>query len=153
MNNKIKDDNDFRNNIDLMFLTNYAVINNKDKKEETYKIDGIDNYKTFILNTTKKLIKNEFIDNKVNDSFKIFAETLIEYKDFTDMKNVIQQQYKDIEKNKKKKTFKPIDLGDVDISIVGKKKETKKIDLNKFVKKKKVKKKKKVVLPKKHNFK
>ena len=152
MNNKIKDDNDFRNNIDLMFLTNYAVIN-KDKKEETYKIDGIDNYKTFILNTTKKLIKNEFIDNKVNDSFKIFAETLIEYKDFTEMKNVIQQQYKDIEKDKKKKTFKPIDLGDVDISIVGKKKETKKIDLNKFVKKKKVKKKKKVVLPKKHNFK
>ena len=81
-----------------------------------------------------------------------FCRDLIEYKDFTEMKNVIQQQYKDIEKEKKK-TFKSIDIGDVDINIVGKKKETKKIDLNKFVKKKKVKKKKKVIMPKKHNFK
>ena len=71
MNNKIKDDNELRNNIDLMFLTKYAVINSKDKEEETYKIEGIDNYKTFILKHYKKLIKNEFIDNKVNDSFKI----------------------------------------------------------------------------------
>tara|TARA_B100001093_G_scaffold345177_1_gene329894 strand:- start:3350 stop:3811 length:462 start_codon:yes stop_codon:yes gene_type:complete len=153
MNNKIKDDNEFRNNIDLMFLTNYAVINNKEKEKETYKIDGINNHKTFILNTIRKLLKNEFIDSKVNDSFKIFAESLIEYKNFTEMKNVIQQQYKNLEKEKKKTTFKPIDIGELDISIVGKKKETKKIDLNKFVKKKKVKKKKKVVMPKKHNFK
>ena len=39
MNNKIKDDNEFRNNVDLMFLTNYAVINSKDKEEETYAVD------------------------------------------------------------------------------------------------------------------
>ena len=152
MNNKIKDDNEFRNNIDLMFLTNYAVINNKEKEKETYKIDGVDNYKSFILSTTKKLIKNEFIDPKVNDSFKNFVETLIEYKNFTDKKNFIQQQYKELDKEQKKKTFKPIDIGNVDINIVCKK-ETKKIDLNTFVKKKKVKKKKNISFPKKHNFK
>ena len=154
-NKKIKNENEFRNRIDLLYLTNPINLTNLKNSNETaeknYIIENISEYKSFILTSTKKLLENEIISNKVNESFKAYVENLIELNKFNNRKRIIQQQYNNINKEKKKEEYKPINIDQMDINIIGKKK-TKKIDLDTFVKKKKKKKKKKVVMPQKHNF-
>ena len=154
-NKKIKNENEFRNRIDLLYLTNPINLinlkNSNETAEKNYIIENISEYKSFILTSTKKLLENEIISNKVNESFKAYVENLIELNKFNNRKRIIQQQYNNINKEKKKEEYKPINIDQMDINIIGKK-ETKKIDLDTFVKKKKKKKKKKVVMPQKHNF-
>ena len=154
-NKKIKNENEFRNRIDLLYLTNPINLinlkNSNETAEKNYIIENISEYKSFILTSTKKLLENEIISNKVNESFKAYVENLIELNKFNNRKRIIQQQYNNINKEKKKEEYKPINIDQMDINIMGKK-ETKKIDLDTFVTKKKKKKKKKVVMPQKHNF-
>jgi len=152
-NKKIKTENKFRNKVDLLYLTNpnnlTSLKNNNEATEKDYTVEN--KYKSFILTSTKKLLENEIISNKVNESFKEYVENLIELNKFNNRKRIVQQQYNDMNKEKKKEKYEPINIDQMDINIMGKK-ETKKIDLNAFVKKKKNKKKKKVVMPQKHNF-
>ena len=154
-NKKIKNENEFRNRIDLLYLTNpnnlTSLKSNTEETEKEYIIENINQYKSFILTSTKKLLENEKISNKVNESFKVYVENLIELNKFNNRKRITQQQYNNMEKKKKKEKYKPINIDQMDINIIGKK-ETKKIDLETFVKKKKKKKKKKVIMPQKHNF-
>lgn len=154
-NKKIKNENEFRNRLDLLYLTNpnnlTSLKNKNEATEKDYTIENINKYKSFILTSTKKLLENEIISNKVNESFKEYVKNLIELNKFNNRKRIVQQQYNDMNKEKKKEKYEPINIDQMDINIMGKK-ETKKIDLNAFVKKKKNKKKKKVVMPQKHNF-
>ena len=150
-NKKIKTENKFRNKVDLLYLTNpNNLINLKETTENDYIIENISKYKSFILTSTKKLLENEVISNKVNESFKEYVKNLIELNKFNNRKRIVQQQYNDMNKEKKKEKYEPINIDQMDINMMGKK-ETKKIDLNAFVKKKKNKK-KKIVMPQKHNF-
>lgn len=156
MNNKqIKTENKFRNKVDLLYLTNpnnlTSLKNKNEATEKDYTIENINKYKSYILTSTKKLLENEIISNKVNESFKEYVKNLIELNKFNNRKRIVQQQYNDMNKEKNKKKYEPINIDQMDINIMGKK-DTKKIDLNAFVKKKKKKKKKKVVMPQKHNF-
>lgn len=154
-NKKIKNENEFRNRIDLLYLTNpnnlTSLKSDTEETEKEYIIENINQYKSFILTSTKKLLENEKISNKVNESFKVYVENLIELNKFNNRKRITQQQYNNMEKKKKKEKYKPINIDQMDINIIGKK-ETKKIDLDTFVKKKKKKKKNKVIMPQKHNF-
>ena len=150
-NEKIKNENEFRNKVDLLYLTNPNNLLNL-KKNNDDSIKNINKYKSFILTSTKNLLENEIIsDNKVNESFKIYIKHLIEYNKFNNRKRIVQQQYNNINKEKKKEKYTPINIDQMDINIMGKK-ETKKIDLNAFVIKKKKKNKKKIIMPQKHNF-
>lgn len=151
-NKKIKTENKFRNKVDLLYLTNPNNLINlkKETTENDYIIENISKYKSFILTSTKKLLENEVISNKVNESFKEYVKNLIELNKFNNRKRIVQQQYNDMNKEKKKEKYEPINIDQMDINIMGKK-ETKKIDLNAFVKKKKNKK-KNIVMPQKHNF-
>ena len=149
-NKKMKNENEFRNKVDLLYLTNPNNLIHLKNTEKTYNIENINKYKSFILTSTKKLLENEMISNKVNESFKIYVKNLIECNKFNNRKRIVQQQYKNINKEKKKEEYIPININQMDINIIGKKK-TKKIDLNSFVKKKR-KKKKNVVMPQKHSF-
>ena len=152
MNNK-NNSNDFRNKVDLMYLTKpNNLIQVKKDKDEDYTIKNINKYKSYILRTTKKLLDEEMVTEKINESFKVYAENIIQHYKFNNRKRIVQQQYQNLNKEKKIEKYKPINIDEMDINIIGKKKETKKIDLNNFVKKNKVKKKKKMVIPQKHNF-
>ena len=151
-NENIKNENEFRNNVDLLYLTNPNNLTHLKITENIDNIENIENinkYKSFILTSTKKLLENEIISNKVNESFKIYVKKLIEFNKFNNRKRIVQQQYKNINKEKKNEEYIPININQMDINIIGKKK-TKKIDLNSFVKKRK--KKKNVIMPQKHSF-
>jgi len=148
-NTKIKNKNEFRNKVDLLYLTNPNNLIHLKRTEPTDDIVNINKYKSFILTSTKKLLDNEMISNKVNESFKIYVKNLIEYNKFNNRKRIVQQQYENINKEKKKEEYIPINIEQMDINIIGKQK-TKKIDLNSFIKKKR--KMKNIVMPQKHNF-
>jgi hypothetical protein len=151
MNNK-KDANEFRNNIDLMYLTNSNNLTNC-KKEDNLNVNiEVEKHKTFILSCTKKLLKNEIISPEINYIFNEYAANIIKHYQFKNRTRIIQEQYKDIITKKKSEKYVPINIEKMDINVIGKKKKVKNINLNAFVKKKKNKKKKKMILPKKQNF-
>jgi hypothetical protein len=137
MNNK------FRDNVDLMYLTNDLI---KYKKDEKITNENTNNkYNSLILSTTKKILNKEVISEKINESFQLYVNNIIEHERFKNKQQIIQQQYKNMNKEKKKKKYVPINIDQLDINMIGKK-ETKTIDLNTFLKKKK--KKSKVIMPK-----
>ena len=164
MNNKIKDKkdkkdkkdnkdkNEFRNKIDLLYLTNPT--NLSFLKKDNYDTDVSKNkynskYTSLIITSTKKILNDEIISEKVNESFKMFVNNLIEHNNFMNRKRIVQQQYNDMDKEKKHKKYNPINIEQMDINIICKS-DTKKIDLNAFVIKSK--KKNNVIMPQKHNF-
>jgi hypothetical protein len=160
MNNKNNDENksnkkdEFRKNIDLLYLTNRTNLM-KFKKPINKEIScGVDvkKYKKFILSCTKKLLNNELISPEINNIFDTYIYHLIRHFKFKNRNKIIQEQYKNIDNEKKIEKYNPINIEKMDINIIGKKKETKKIDLNAFVKKKKHKNKKKIIIPKKKNY-
>ena len=145
---------EFRKNIDLMYLTNPTnlIKFKKPIKDEITSDVDIEKYKKFILSCTKKLLEKEVISPDINNIFNTYVHHLINHFKFKNKNKIIQEQYKNIDNKKKKEEFKPIDIDKINISVIGKKKETKKIDLNAFVKKKKNKKNKKIIIPKKKIF-
>ena len=80
----------------------------------------------------EKILEDEFLKNKVS---------------------IIQSQYSNDLKKKKKKEISNMDVSEMDINLLGKKeKKEKVIGLDNYVKKKKVKKKTKIHLPKTKKF-
>lgn len=151
MNNK-NNANEFRNNVDLMYLTNSNNLTKFKKEDNLNENIDIEKHKTFILSCTKKLLKNEKISPEINYIFNEYAANIIKHYQFKNRTRIIQEQYKDIVTKKKSEKYVPINIEKMDINVMGKKKEVKNINLNAFVKKKKNKKKKKMILPKKQNF-
>ena len=155
MNNENKG-NKFRNNIDLQYLTNPTNLtkfkNFIDDDVSSNMNINIEKYKKFILSCTKKLLNKEVISPEINSIFDTYIHHLINHFKFKNRNRIIQEQYKNIDNEKKTEKYNPINIEKMDINIIGKKKETKKIDLNAFVKKKKHKNKKKIIIPKKKNY-
>ena len=105
------------NDIDLLYFSNtYGLKKLIEKKEQKKIIINKEDkkfYKKRIIQLTKDLLKGKCDNNIINASFNAYIKTAIEDFKFIDKKEIIQEEYKDLEKkkkvNKKIEEFKLID--------------------------------------------
>ena len=105
------------NDIDLLYFSNTYGLKKIAEKEEQKKdiINKEDKkfYKKRIIQLTKDLLKGKGDNNIINASFTAYIKTAIEHFKFIDKKEIMQEEYKDLKKKKKKnnkiKEFKSID--------------------------------------------
>lgn len=89
--------------IDLLYLRNpnfkfkYNKSNNDSKYTEEIKF-----YRKRILNDTKEYLRGNKINEDLDNAFFEFANNLIAHYKFIDKKDLIQKEYRDIPKKKKK---------------------------------------------------
>ena len=93
------------NDIDLLYFSNTYGLKKIAEKEEQKKdiINKEDKkfYKKRIIQLTKDLLKGKCDNNIINASFNAYIKTAIEHFKFIDKKEIIQEEYKDLEKKKK----------------------------------------------------
>lgn len=96
----------FKNNVDLLTFEYFS----KQKKYDKYLKSNTDNhsdnhliskndkkfYKKRIINETKKMLKNEFDNEILKDSFNKFIFSLINYFKFQDKIDILQDEYKEL---------------------------------------------------------
>lgn len=152
--NTEKNENTFRNKVDLMYLTNANNLTklNNDSKDTYLTKENIEKYKASILMYTKKILNEEFITSEINNSFENYVKHIIKNEQLLNKTAIIQKQYKDINKQKKKKQYKSMNISEVDVCLLNNEKKNKTIDLTSFVKKTKHKRKHKIIIPMKQNF-
>ena len=147
-----------RNLIDLMYLTNRVNMEklNNIKEDEKLSLENKKKYKEKFFNLTNNIFNNIPIKNDTDNitidliySFNNFFKKSVGYFEFLEKQEKIQQRYKDMEKKESK--IKNIDINDLNINIMRKKKQVKTKDMTDFVKKKKRKNKKKMHIPKQLN--
>ena len=105
------------NDIDLLYFSNTYGLKKIAEKEEQKKdiINKEDKkfYKKRIIQLTKDLLKGKGDNNIINASFNAYIKTAIEHFKFIDKKEIMQEEYKDLERKKKTnnkiKEFKSID--------------------------------------------
>tara|TARA_B100000963_G_scaffold360371_1_gene390997 strand:+ start:28851 stop:29315 length:465 start_codon:yes stop_codon:yes gene_type:complete len=152
MNNKVGDST----MIDMMYLINPNSLEKIKIKNDIKNVDKkkLKKYKKKVLKITEQLLNNENENKSTNviNSFFTYFEKILEDEFLKNKVSIIQSQY-DNETKKKKKKVTNMDVNEMDINLLGKKeKKEKTIGLDNYVKKKKVKKKKKVYLPKTKKF-
>ncbi len=144
-----------RNLIDLMYLTNRVNMEklNNIKEDENLSLENKKKYKEKFFNLINNIFNNIPIKNDTDNitidliySFNHFFKKSVGYFEFLEKQEKIQERYKDMEKKKSK--IKNIDINDLNINIIRKKKQVKTKDMTDFVKKKKRKNKKKLHIPK-----
>lgn len=95
----------FKNNIDLLTFEYFSKQNsyNKflktvNKENDTNLINKHDKkfYKKRIINETKKMIKNEFENEILKDSFNRYIFSLVNYFKFQDKIDILQEEYKEL---------------------------------------------------------
>lgn len=105
------------NDIDLLYFSNTYGLKKIAEKEEQKKdiINKEDKkfYRKRIIQLTKDLLKGKGDNNIINASFNAYIKTAIEHFKFIDKKEIMQEEYKDLERKKKTdnkiKEFKSID--------------------------------------------
>ena len=105
------------NEIDLLYFTNNQARRKMVEKEEEEKnkISKGDKkfYKKRIIQLTKDLLKKESDNNIINSSFNAYIKTAIDFFQFIDKKEIMQEEYKDLEKikakNNKEKKFESLE--------------------------------------------
>ena len=143
--------------IDMMYLVNPNNLEKIKMKNEVKSIDKekLKKYKKKVLKITEQLLESNN-DNKspnVINSFLFYFEKILEDEFLKNKVSIIQSQYSNDLKKKKKKEISNMDVSEMDINLLGKKeKKEKVIGLDNYVKKKKVKKKTKIHLPKTKKF-
>ena len=94
------------NDIDLLYFSNTYGLKKIAEKEEEKKnaINKEDKkfYKKRIIQLTKDLLKKESDNNIINSSFNAYIKTAIDFFQFIDKKEIMQEEYKDLEKRKAK---------------------------------------------------
>jgi len=137
------------NEVDLLYLSNHHG-KIKCKKGDNYFKDH-EFYRERIIYQTLKLINNEIIENDeptIMEIFNKYIDLSIEHFKFSDKRDIIQEDYKDIKKKKVKPSF--FNLETTNKMLIKKKKEKiKKIKDNKNKQIIKKKKKKKIIKQKK----
>lgn len=109
-------------------------------------------YKKRIIDLTKKLFRNEVDDIQLKNVFNGYVKSCSNYLKFLDKKDIIQENYSEEESVKEEdflESIEEIGYNNCDHLIL-KEKETKKITMDNFIKKKE--KKPNIILPEKHNF-
>ena len=88
------------NEIDLLYFTNNQARRKMVEKEEEEKnkISKGDKkfYKKRIIQLTKDLLKKESDNNIINSSFNAYIKTAIDFFQFIDKKEIMQDEYKDL---------------------------------------------------------
>ncbi len=93
-------------NITLEYLMNpvhYERFMNKNKNSSEYytnKQKKLRFYKKRILSLTKSMLKNEYPSNTLKTSFENYTDDLIDYLEFLDKQDIMQEEYLDIDDNK-----------------------------------------------------
>lgn len=152
MNSKVGDST----MIDMMYLINPNSLEKIKIKNDIKNVDKekLKKYKKKVLKITEQLLNNDNENKSTNviNSFFTYFEKILEDEFLKNKVSIIQSQYDDETKKKKKKVTN-IDVNEMDINLLAKKeKKEKTIGLDNYVKKKKVKKKKKIYLPKTKKF-
>ena len=140
-----------KNNIvDLLYLTNPNLKIKYNKKQNVISLEDIKFYRKRILLDTKEYLRGKKINSDLDNCFENYASKLIEYYKFIDKKEIIEEEYKSMEKNEKKpkkpKKMLLVEENKIKMKNIKKKKKTIKDFLPIVVKEKK---KKKMILPKK----
>ena len=123
MNNKNNENNEkdeFRKNIDLLYLTNPTnlIKFKKPMNDDVSSEIDIKKYKKFILSCTKNLLNNELISPEINNIFDTYIYHLIRHFKFKNRNKIIQEQYKNIDNEKKIEKYNPINIEKMDINII-----------------------------------
>ena len=141
------------NIIDLECLVNpcYTIKIPEQKINKIYSVNSeeLRIYKRKIFQLTKEMLLGKRINNKINDAFHNFSRICIEHFKFIDKKDIIQNDYKDLQERTKKR-----DKGKFNLEKINKKMfkpEKKYNDIAAFLKIKTAP--KQIFLPKKRNFK
>ena len=146
--------NTFHNNKDLMYLSNPSFIRKFKKKNEKITIYGSEDYvfyKERIKNMVRNLMDGEKINTVIDSSFENFIEKSIEYLQFIDKRDILQNEYSSVDTSLNPIKFKnKFTLNETNELIVKKKTNIK--DMSSYVKVKKKKVKKKIYLPEKKNI-
>jgi len=143
------------NQIDLLYLTNPNLKIKYNKTNENINIVSLDDIKFYrkrILIDTKEYLRGNKITEDLDSCFKNYAKKLIEHYKFNDKKDIIQDEYKDIKKNKKNKKIPNLEMINENKKLMKKiKKEKNKIEdfIPVIVKERK---KKKIIMPQSMNI-
>jgi hypothetical protein len=143
--------------ITLQYLLNPNVYDkiNTNKEDKDYDLEKYQKYKNKILNLTEEMLNNKFVNDQLKEEFNNYCKNLIYHIKNEELKNIIQDDYKDFEPKNKKKLL--IDISNItlnDLSLNAKNilnKSKKHNDLNSFIIKNNNKSKSKI-LPKKKNL-
>ena len=138
------------NQIDLLYLTNPNLKIKYNKTNENINIVSLDDIKFYrkrILIDTKEYLRGNKLTEDLDSCFKNYAKKLIEHYKFNDKKDIIQDEYKDMKKNKKNKKIPNLEMINENKKLMKKiKKEKNKIEdfIPVIVKERK---KKKIIMP------
>ena len=89
------------NQIDLKYLTNYSYEHHfvQPKKNDVYEKD-LAFYRKRIFKQTKDFLRGKKIDSVLDACFKNYAQKSIDYFRFIDKRDIIQEDYKYVKKEK-----------------------------------------------------
>jgi len=89
------------NQVDLKYLTNYSYEHHfvQPKKNDVYEKD-LAFYRKRIFKQTKDFLRGEKIDSVLDACFKNYAQKSIDYFRFIDKRDIIQEDYKYVKKEK-----------------------------------------------------
>ena len=93
------------NKITLQYLLNPTIYDkiNTNKEENSDDLEKFNKYKDKILNLTENMLNNKFLNDQLREEFNNYCKNLIYHIKNEELKNIIQDQYKDFKpKNKKK---------------------------------------------------
>ncbi len=139
------------NNLNLQYLTNPTTIKRYNKMKENqlyYTEEDLKFYRKRILHLTKDLLKGKVVEStSVNNSFENYVKMCIHNFKFLDKKDIIQEEYKNMED--KKADCKDINMEATNRKILRGKSLPGQKTIDKFIKIKKTKEKKRMKLPQK----
>ena len=103
------------NQIDLKYLTDYSLDNhlNPSKQNDKYQKD-LEFYKKRIFKLTKDLLRGHTVDSDINACFQNYTQKCIDYFEFIDKRDIIQEDYKDL-KQKKPQSMRTFDLTNINV--------------------------------------
>ncbi len=139
------------NDINLQYLTNSTTLKRYNRMKENnlqYTEEDFKFYRKRVLHLTKEMLKGNKSENKgINASFENYVKLCIHDFKFIDKKDIIQEEYKDLEE--KKSLLKDIDIKEENKKIMRRKSLPGPKTIETFVKVKKQKQKKKAKIPQK----
>jgi hypothetical protein len=139
------------NNLNLQYLTNSTTLRRYNKMKEValhYTEEDFMFYRKRILHLTKEMLKGNKSENEgINASFDNFVKLCIHDLKFVDKKDIMQEEYKELEESKS--LLKDIDMKEENKKIMRRKSLPGPKTIGEFIKVKKKKDKKKMKLPQK----
>ena len=135
------------NKIDLMYLSNGLTENILKQDENKVDDKELMFYRKRVLQQTKELLRKKDINVDINNSFNNYLKKSIKYFKFIDKKELIQNEYNNLEKNKKEKIDVSFNIENSNEMMFKKVIVKNDKTLDDFVLKKNIKKKTKITIP------